>query len=886
MMQSMKSTKPDKLNRKLLAIIALFGVAFIALDSALALAAYVALTWDAFNNNTTTETLSWKYFSGGSGTSSDPYLIKTPDNLRNLQKLNSLGLFNSQTSFQLGSYYNNTIEWSGDPLLPIGTDDQPFEGVFDGNGVTINGLVVNGYNTWDIGMFGYVSITGTVKNFFLDHPIIYVGSNSDGGHADTTNPLNFLESKAQQLATPQPRGSSSGLTWVNGTSSSTITGLDTQVSGSIDGKTVTFDIKWSSSDTALLSFDSTSSSWVTHATSTSQNPDADIYTAMLTGQVYATVNGNVAPYTLERYEVSILGNGLISDGTVKITGTTTEEIKGIFKTIWPLDSNNSTTQFHSINVGFFCGHLDGNASYLGLVGGNTLSSSANGAIVVSGRIAQSSSSLVGRCRGDDIRDGTGSNQFGHTYNFMQAPETDWTAYSGPDGNVFNDLYDFSDQISNMQYLTGDYGTGTGTDVYKYMRIYPGAEHMTNLETTYPGIFESTGVNALRLNAGVCGGAYTKPYAYHFSDSSNGKYYYQFGTSQTRYYVPNNKYCNLNTVYQYGIANAFWVYCKGDDADIVNTILGRNQFTINFRIVYIANGSTGNAWQILYNALNYDFSKSNKRPLAYETFTNAAGTQSYSKSYYESFLQNCLWYDLHKPYAYNESTQTYTRLTKDGSYVSFYDPVPIIPDGQIHEANVTVQVSLTETDFWRAYYDSQESDLTWYPCLSIGIGDNSLSADLATDAVTQTETNYDLWFGEDGLGSAKQRGIDDNSSHFYSSSFNVNGTLNVDVLSFQSVFTNAYGNVANNMKNVDYIFSKDGCTFDSNTKTFTSWNASSGVKIGFNVTAQLTGSNATFYYYRETGTSGSDATVHALYTNSSYQPTNETGYNPATIGAYQ
>jgi hypothetical protein len=863
-----------KSNRKLLAIIALFGVAFIALDSALALAAYFTVSYDALNINTTTEAIGSTYFSGGTGTESDPYILKSATHIRNLQKLNSLGLFSSSTNFRVDtdSWSNNTITWDGDPLLPIGSDDQPFEGTFDGNGKTITNLVVDGYNTWDIGMFGYVAITGTVKNFFLDHPTIVVGANSDGGNADSTNPLNGLKSAAQALATPAAKGSTTGLSWTNGTASSTLTGLNKTISATINNQATTFTIDWTSSDSALLSYDTTAGAWVTHATSSSTSPAKDIYTAMLTGRVYATINGRLAPYTLERYEISVLGNGLISDGTVSITSSGTKMIQGIFKTIWPLDENNSSTDFHSINVGFFCGHLDGNATYLGLIGGNNASTTQNGTIVVSGRVAQSSTTLVGRCRGDDIRDGTGSNQFGHTYDFTKASNSSWTSYAAASNNDYAYDEDFSDQMYNMRSLSRCYGSGTGTDVYKYMRIYPGAQYMSNLENTYPGVFDITGVHALRMNAGLSGASHTTPTYYRYTNSY-GPYYF---ISNENYYVPTGYDCNLNVINKYAVSNGFWVYCKGNNADLVNTITGRNEFTINFRIVYVANGSSGNAWQILYNAMNYQINTT--QTLYYRT-----GRYNVSLTYTDSYLQNCLWYDLHKPYTYSSGT-TYTRLMDGSNYVSLYDPVPIYTDGQIHEANVTVKISRTASDFWSAYFDTQESDSTWYPCLAIGIGDNSQVNNMAVDSVQQRNTNYSLWKGETGYGSAKQRGPNDNNDHFYNSYFNVNGSVNVDILSFQSVFTNAYGNVANNMKNVDYIYTKSDCTFDSNTKTFTSWNASSGVKLAFNVTAQLTGSNATFYYYRETGSTGADAKVHALYTNSSYLPSNADGYTAATIGA--
>ena len=40
------------------------------------------------------------YFGGGSGAEGNPFIINNSEHLRNLQKLNSLGVFNENTYFQ------------------------------------------------------------------------------------------------------------------------------------------------------------------------------------------------------------------------------------------------------------------------------------------------------------------------------------------------------------------------------------------------------------------------------------------------------------------------------------------------------------------------------------------------------------------------------------------------------------------------------------------------------------------------------------------------------------------------------------------------------------------------------------------------------------------
>ena len=69
-----------------------------------------------FNTNNLTA-----YFEGGIGTTALPFLVSTPDHLRNLQKLNVLGVFSEDTNFRLSSTIPTTgMNWSGSELLPIG----------------------------------------------------------------------------------------------------------------------------------------------------------------------------------------------------------------------------------------------------------------------------------------------------------------------------------------------------------------------------------------------------------------------------------------------------------------------------------------------------------------------------------------------------------------------------------------------------------------------------------------------------------------------------------------------------------------------------------------------------------------------------------------------
>ena len=93
------------------------------------------------------------YFDGGTGTETDPYIIKQPRTLYNLAWLQDLGYFNHETVttnnekrikptyFKLDSE-TNTIDMKDIKLPPIGTTRYPFASHFEGNNNVITNLTV------------------------------------------------------------------------------------------------------------------------------------------------------------------------------------------------------------------------------------------------------------------------------------------------------------------------------------------------------------------------------------------------------------------------------------------------------------------------------------------------------------------------------------------------------------------------------------------------------------------------------------------------------------------------------------------------------------------------------------------------------------------------
>lgn len=134
----------------------------------------IGVTYAAFQNTLLgkfkiTDNIDYtSFFGGGNGEEATPYLLSTRDHLYNLQQLTQLGSFDGNTHFKL----ETDIDLGSDPMLPIGTENNPFYGQFDGNGKIISNAVISSKNLLDVGFFGYTSIGSSIKNFVLNNPLI------------------------------------------------------------------------------------------------------------------------------------------------------------------------------------------------------------------------------------------------------------------------------------------------------------------------------------------------------------------------------------------------------------------------------------------------------------------------------------------------------------------------------------------------------------------------------------------------------------------------------------------------------------------------------------------------------------------------------------------
>ncbi|MCX5775408.1 MAG: hypothetical protein NTV44_03485, partial [Firmicutes bacterium] len=426
-------------------------------------ASVLAFTYAAYLNQNAydlpidinTTSLSSHFTNGGSGTLASPYTISNSNDLRTLQKLNVLGVFSKNVYFQM----TQNITYTGTPLLPIGNEDYPFYSQFDGNGYTITNLVVSGANTNDIGMFGYAAMGSTIKNFILRSPTVNVLPNDIGSTttAPTTNPMEAILANAAVNI---------GNVGFYNSTPARFTAPRTTVTGT-DG--ATYEIVYSSSDTTLLSYSASTTYW-TCGVPNSAKP-TNLYPVQLIARVFALYNNMIISYTLERWQINVKGNGAVEAGSASVN-------PGYFKTV------HSTTDPHGTYVGFFIGHLDGNAAYLGLDGGN-VAGAANAKITVRGRNVKSYGSLIGRARIDNPLDDSAASYNQKFFDFNQLiPEYNLqnTSFLIKEGT--SPIIDFATQQSRAILATMSYGLTA--DESNFFRFYPGL-YNTSISYTNPDL---------------------------------------------------------------------------------------------------------------------------------------------------------------------------------------------------------------------------------------------------------------------------------------------------------------------------------------------------------------------------------------------------------------
>ncbi|MCH9022080.1 MAG: hypothetical protein IID32_04885 [Planctomycetes bacterium] len=118
---------------------------------------------------------AWGQFSGGSGTSTNPYLISTAADLQ------AIGL----NSVHWDKHFKLTadLDLTGVAMTPIGSAAIPFTGTFDGAGHLISNFSYTSTGTDNIGLFGVLDTGAEIRDVNL------VNANVDGGTGNNIGAL-------------------------------------------------------------------------------------------------------------------------------------------------------------------------------------------------------------------------------------------------------------------------------------------------------------------------------------------------------------------------------------------------------------------------------------------------------------------------------------------------------------------------------------------------------------------------------------------------------------------------------------------------------------------------------------------------------------------------
>ena len=430
---------------------------------------FVAFTYAAYlNHETHKHQINVKidyseYFDNSS--TLHTYVITTPEHINNLSKLVAMGVFGPNDTFLLGG--NIDCSTFNDPLIPIGSDDTPFYSVFDGQGYTISNLKVVGNDVADVGMFGYVANGATIKNFLLDSPIVSVTGSISNYSTDSylirnNNP--FRKKFGEDLYS---LAKSFSLNPSDNTSNakSEFTQFQITYDASTNTELSAFPIKAYVNKSGIL----TEGSDLKFTLQQSYSGDSQYFTIemYIEGLVLDSETNNYfySRISLEKFKVYLNvvedSNGNISKGFVKDP----EDIHVYKKTIETLpthivsDKTYNYYNQHVVNAGIVVGHLDGNASYIGV---------KNGTLKADNRPYRSNSILIGKKIDDDDVSSLSREHVNFTEN---AEIGDKLQFGSPSTNKGDIDSDTQNRYINNIYTGGAYGFTTAARDNDYLKIY-------------------------------------------------------------------------------------------------------------------------------------------------------------------------------------------------------------------------------------------------------------------------------------------------------------------------------------------------------------------------------------------------------------------------------
>lgn len=147
-------------------------------------------------------------FTVGTGTAKDPYEVSTEEQLNHIRvHMSEGGYYKLTKDIKISKDFATTVpnagtsapNWSEGNFEPIGTEDKPFVGDFDGNGHSISGLnitgTMKGKDTGNVagyaGLFGYIDSKSSIEGLTIEKSTIkgsiYVGGIAGYNTGSITN---------------------------------------------------------------------------------------------------------------------------------------------------------------------------------------------------------------------------------------------------------------------------------------------------------------------------------------------------------------------------------------------------------------------------------------------------------------------------------------------------------------------------------------------------------------------------------------------------------------------------------------------------------------------------------------------------------------------------
>ena len=825
---------------------------------------FVAFTYAAYLNHeahkhTINVNFDYReYFDESSDVNNKIYYISTPEHLRNLSKLVAIGTFTKDYTFIL----KNDIDFSSenDPLMPIGSDNTPFYSTFDGQNHSIINLMVVGLDVEDVGMFGYVANGATIKNYFLENPIVTArgtfeaSSYSNDGFLNRSRNLLYQQFDKSSIDKISIVPDSFVTGTVNGVANSKIgfknfsfNGLDafSQYNPQIF---ISKDVVTSSNSTP--SYTSTFTLKEGSLT-TSQYFTAEIYVEGLVNDPVTNEN-YYSRYTLERFKIYLKvvtnDNNEITDSYFVYNPSDVNVYKKTIETEPTYSSVGSQTTFyynrHVVYAGIVCGHLDGNAEYIGVI---------NGTLKADNRPIRSNSILIGkRIEDDDI-----SNISKEHINFVDSiTKTELSFIS----EKKNGIEHSNQQVDNKYidiYKKNNALSTLSEDAEKFFRIYgsvDGSGVSLEKHTFTPAVNDGEGNyiaetdeygNEITKEGNFV--SLNKPLVCGLTDDGSLTYY------------GSKNYLQQNCI-------SMWITKESSQESALSTLFSQTgDFYLNFEFDYLFFDS---------EASDNDNDGVNESDIAL-TIKTVSKHNTYPLPYTRILFFN-VYYNY---FTYNNGNNSF--VFDDGK--TYYEPWDV--NGNSTNTNGILQLDANNNDprkFNDGVFNDKNSVKDSFPLVkhkTISIASNVRYFN--TDNVAQRTPLFNI-----GLSVPNEYPSD--------------GIYSLDLLNFTVTLTSTSGNVIGDPLTVDFLADKTtNIEYDSTSSTYSNWPNNSMVKVGTSCFSRfLAGTKGTDYNlvngvftYNPTANNGSYNTLipgsgdNAFYVVSTRANNSKNNKNNVTITYY-